>query len=69
MGKRAYKYELTLHLQQYANGETEPGKQLRINFDNHDEIFGVIDRIREKDPFSDKEQATEFALGLNNLVR
>ncbi|MCC9137545.1 DUF3861 domain-containing protein [Pontibacter silvestris] len=31
---------------------------------DHDEIFSIVDRIREKDPFCDKEQATEFALGL-----
>jgi len=64
MEKRANKYHLTLKLQQYANGETEPAKELELDFDNHDEIFGIIERIQSKDPFNDPSQAAQFALGL-----
>lgn len=64
MEKKTNKYHLTLQLQQYANGETEPHKQLELDFDNHDEIFGIIDRIQQKDPFQDPAQAAQFALGL-----
>lgn len=64
MEKRTNKYHLTLSLQQYASGETEPAKDLALDFSNHDEIFGIIESIRKKDPFGDQAQATEFAIGL-----
>lgn len=64
MEKRANKYYLTLSLKQYANGETEPAKELGIQFSNHDEIFGIIERIKEKNIFESDSEATQFALGL-----
>lgn len=35
-GKRSNKYHLTLKIEQYSNGETEPAKELELDFDNHD---------------------------------
>lgn len=62
MEKRSNKYYLTLSLKEYANGETEPAKELGIEFDNHDEIFGIIEKIKEKN--ADQSEAVQFALGL-----
>jgi hypothetical protein len=39
-------------------------KTFGAQFDNHDEVFSIIEKIKEKDPFSNQEQAAEFALGL-----
>jgi Domain of Unknown Function with PDB structure (DUF3861) len=64
MEKRSNKYYLTLSLKEYANGETEPAKELGIQFDNHDEIFGIIEKIKDKNIFEDPNEATQFALGL-----
>lgn len=64
MEKRSNKYYLTLSLKEYANGETEPAKELGIEFDNHDEIFGIIEKIKNKNIFADESQAIQFALGL-----
>ncbi|MFH6993910.1 DUF3861 domain-containing protein [Flavobacterium sp. FlaQc-48] len=64
MEKRANKYHLTLSLKQYANGETEPARELGIEFDNHDEIFSIIERIKAKNIFENESEATQFALGL-----
>ena len=64
MEKKTNKYQLTLTLQQYANGQSEPAKQLELDFTNHDEIFGIIERLKATDPFNDSAQATEFAIGL-----
>ncbi|QGK73664.1 DUF3861 domain-containing protein [Flavobacterium sp. SLB02] len=64
MEKRSNKYYLTLSLKEYANGETEPAKELGIQFDNHDEIFSIIERIKDKNIFEDPNEATQFALGL-----
>jgi hypothetical protein len=64
MEKKTNKYLLTLQSQQYASGDIEPKIHLEFEFDNHDEVFSIIEKVREKDPFSNQEQATEFALGL-----
>lgn len=55
---------MKLQLEQYANGESEPAKELELRFDNHDELFGIIEKIQEKNLFNTKEEATEFAIGL-----
>lgn len=64
MEKKTNKYHLSLQLTQYADGATEPAKSLELDFDNHDEVFEIIERIKEKNPFGDTEQAVQFALGL-----
>ncbi|CAM3398405.1 DUF3861 domain-containing protein [Flavobacterium chungbukense] len=64
MEKRSNKYYLTLSLKQYANGETEPAKEIGIEFDNHDEIFSIIERIKDKNIFANESEAIQFALGL-----
>jgi hypothetical protein len=64
MEKKSNKYYLTLSLKEYANGETDPAKELGIEFDNHDEIFGIIEKIKEKNIFSNASEATQFAIGL-----
>lgn len=63
MTKKANHYELTLKPISLTNKDLTPAP-LTITFDNHDEIFGIIERVKEKDPFNDKEQATQFAIGL-----
>lgn len=64
MEKKSNKYFLTLKLQQYSNGETAPAKELALNFDNHDEIFSIIEIIKNKNIFDDESEAAQFALGL-----
>ncbi|MBP1222509.1 DUF3861 domain-containing protein [Flavobacterium sp. 1355] len=64
MEKRSNKYYLTLSLKEYANGETQPAKELGIEFDNHDEIFGIIQKMKDKNLFDSPSEATQFAIGL-----
>lgn len=64
MEKKTNKYHLELTSVEYTDGGTEPTRKLALDFENHDEIFGIIERIRTKDPFGDPAQAEEFALGL-----
>lgn len=64
MEKRSNKYHLTLSLKQYANGETEPAKELGIEFENHDEIFSIIEKMKAKNLFDNESEATQFAIGL-----
>lgn len=65
MSKRLNKYHLKLDLVALASGETPAEeKSIEINFDNHDEIFKIIEAVKEKDLFEEKGQSVEFAIGL-----
>ncbi|GGF05140.1 DUF3861 domain-containing protein [Flavobacterium limi] len=64
MEKKSNKYYLTLSLKEYSNGETAPAKELGIEFENHDEIFSIIEKIKTKNVFNNESEATQFALGL-----
>lgn len=64
MEKRSNKYYLTLSLKEYANGETKPARELGLQFDNHDELFDIIEKIKSKKIFDSESEATQFALGL-----
>lgn len=64
MEKRSNKYYLTLSLKEYSNGEKEPAKELGIEFENHDEIFSIIEKIKNKNLFENEYEAIQFALGL-----
>lgn len=64
LAKRTHTYRLTLARQDLGLGEAAPPRALELAFDHHDELFAIIDRLRQKDPFGDAAQATEFAIGL-----
>ena len=63
MEKKSNKY-YPLSLKEYSNGETAPAKELGIEFENHDEIFSIIEKIKTKNVFNNESEATQFALGL-----
>lgn len=63
MEKKHNKYKITLeHIHSPKALELHPA--LQFDFENHDEIFSIIERIKGSNPFEDEAQATEFALGL-----
>lgn len=63
MEKKHNKYRITLeHLR--SPKELTLNETIDFEFENHDEIFSIIERIKEKNPFGKESQATEFALGL-----
>lgn len=64
MMKRANKYKLTLERLEPSGGEQGSPAPLQLEFDNHDEIFGIVERARQKNIFGDLDQATQFAIGL-----
>ena len=39
-------------------------KSIEFQFENHDDIFVIIDRMQEIDVLGDKGQSVEFALGV-----
>ncbi|MDN3595172.1 DUF3861 domain-containing protein [Zunongwangia endophytica] len=62
--KRSNKYNLKLAQIQTAKEADYQAKTLEIDFENHDEIFQIIDRIKEKKHFKNENQSIEFAIGL-----
>jgi hypothetical protein len=64
MTKRTNKYRLTLEQISLAKEDAALQSPIHLEFENHDEIFGIIEILDEKNPFGDKNQSTEFAIGL-----
>lgn len=64
MNKKSNKYKITLQQLELANGEAGAAAPVAFEFENHDEIFGIIESIRNKNLFNDLNHSTEFALGL-----
>lgn len=64
MTKRANRYRLTLEQLEQNSEEKEAPASLQLEFDNHDELFGIIERARQKNMFGDLNQTTEFVIGL-----
>lgn len=64
MAKRANKYKLTLEQVSLMNEKTTLSEPVSLEFENHDEIFKIIEKIKEKNLFEEENQSTEFAIGL-----
>ena len=64
MEKRTNKYRLKLELLSTAKQEDTSYAPIELEFDNHDNIFFIIERMQQKELFENKEQAAEFAIGL-----
>lgn len=61
--KRNNIYKINLQEVQLKNGELAD-KSLELTFDNHDDLFKIIQLVTEKNLFSEKNQSIEFILGL-----
>jgi len=64
MEKPAHQYKITLEHLATVKGEAGAHEPLQLEFDNHDDIFSIIERIQVKNIFKDKNEAAEFAIGL-----
>ena len=64
MTKRAHQYRLTLTHVAGAKPEDVVHDPMTIAFDNHDDIFAIVEKLQQRDPFHNQDQAAEFAIGL-----
>lgn len=64
MEKKAHQYKLALTYLKNIKGEEMSIPPLEISFENHDDIFSIIERQKERNFFNDVNQSTEFAIGL-----
>ncbi|MNK41816.1 hypothetical protein D3C87_604900 [compost metagenome] len=63
MEKRNNTYQLDLKELKLKDG-SEGTKNLSLEFDNHDDIFSIIEVIKSKKIFDNENTASEFAIGL-----
>ena len=64
MGKKSNHYKLTIE-EVALKDPNEPLKDpITLEFDNHDDIFKIMDIVKQRQLFESESQAQEFALGL-----
>ena len=64
MEKRTNKYKLKLELLETSKVDDTAYIPIDLEFDNHDNIFTIIERMKSRDIFKTQNQAIEFAIGL-----
>lgn len=64
MMKKTNKYTLKLAQVETVKPDAYKAKSLEIEFENHDEIFHIIDLVKKKKLFKKENQSVEFAIGL-----
>ena len=64
MEKRTNKYKLKLELLATAKVDDTIYTPIELEFDNHDNIFTIVERMKQRNLFQTENQAIEFAIGL-----
>tara|TARA_R110002050_G_scaffold171113_3_gene303158 strand:- start:969 stop:1268 length:300 start_codon:yes stop_codon:yes gene_type:complete len=64
MTKKSNKYKIILEQVSLINEDAQKSNPLILEFENHDEIFKIIEIMREKNLFEEKNHSIEFAIGL-----
>ena len=64
MAKKTNKYKLTLEQVSVRKDDATLSEPIVLEFENHDEIFNIIEVLRKKNLFNDENQSVEFAIGL-----
>ena len=63
MNKKNYTYSLILSGLEDKSG-VKRTEELQFEFENHDDIFDIVDRIKSKSVFEEEKTVTEFVIGL-----
>jgi len=66
MSKRAHHYRLTLEHLADAKPDQAPHAPLTLEFDNHDNIFSIVERMQQAN-YLPPSDAAELALGIKLL--
>ena len=64
MSKRAYTYRLRLEQVAGIQPDSPQHEPLELTFENHDDIFAIVERLQGRNLFAEPGQSTEFAIGL-----
>ncbi|MFV8375823.1 DUF3861 domain-containing protein [Flavobacterium sp. LB1P71] len=64
MEKRTNKYKLKLEILATSKVDETVYTPIELKFDNHDNIFTIVERMKNRNIFHSENQAAEFAIGL-----
>lgn len=64
MTKRNHTYSLTLEYVSDKNGDAVSQDELSLTFENHDNLFEIITRMKNSDLFQNQNEAVEMAVGM-----
>ena len=64
MAKKSNKYKLKLELVELLRPDDHEYNPIELEFDNHDNIFKIIERMKSRNRFKTEQQSVEFAIGL-----
>ncbi|HIB38306.1 DUF3861 domain-containing protein [Mesonia sp.] len=64
MAKKNNQYQLTLEQVSLKDESLKQEQPISFEFENHDEIFQVIEKVEEKQLFENKNDSKELVLGL-----
>ncbi|TVZ15990.1 DUF3861 domain-containing protein [Maribacter sp. MAR_2009_72] len=64
MDKKANKYKLKLELLELLRPDDKVYEPIEFEFVNHDNIFAIIERMKQRDRFKTEQDSIEFAIGL-----
>lgn len=64
MAKKSNKYKLKLELLELLRPDDKTYEPIEIEFGNHDNIFTIIERMKQRDRFKTEQDSVEFAIGL-----
>ncbi|PKA96715.1 uncharacterized protein DUF3861 [Flavobacteriaceae bacterium MAR_2009_75] len=64
MKKKSNKYKLKLELLELLRPDDSIYEPIEFEFGNHDNIFIIIERMKQRDRFKTEQDSVEFAIGL-----
>jgi hypothetical protein len=63
MNPKYNQYKITLEHTHNPKGDNLQ-QPVTVAFDNHDNLFDIIEKLQQRNHFDDVNQSTEFAIGL-----
>jgi hypothetical protein len=64
MTKKVNKYKLRLDLLELLRPDDKVYTPIELEFGNHDNIFAIIEKMKERNRFKTEQDSVEFAIGL-----
>lgn len=64
MKKKSNTYKLKLELVELLRPDDKEYEPIELEFGNHDNIFAIIERMKNRNRFKTEQDSVEFAIGL-----
>lgn len=62
--KKHNRYKLSLEANEEGTNHLAPSNKIELEFENHDDIFKIIELVKGKKIFAKDSEAAEFTIGL-----